>query len=262
MFYYNEYVRAQSVEEAYTLAQAKNNVVAGGMLWLKMQNRTVGKLIDLCDLGLDKIEEIDTDIRIGAYVSLRALEKNERLNELTNGAITEALKHIVGVQFRNVATVGGSIWGKFGFSDVLTLFMALDAKVSLYKAGTISIEEYVALPRTTRDILTEIIIPKDNVKVSYYSQRNSATDFPTLTCAVAKDGKGYSAVIGARPHLAMKVCDVEGILKDSVDENSAKDFGEYVASKLDFGDNMRAGAAYRKKICEVLVRRAVMDLVK
>ena len=38
----------------------------------------------------------------------------------TAGAVREAVRHIVGVQFRNCATVGGSIYGRFGFSDVLT----------------------------------------------------------------------------------------------------------------------------------------------
>lgn len=33
----------------------RNNVVLGGMLWLKMQDRKVGAAIDLCGLGLDQI---------------------------------------------------------------------------------------------------------------------------------------------------------------------------------------------------------------
>ena len=53
------------------------------------------------------------------------------LNELTHGAMRESVKDIVGVQFRNLATVGGSIFGRFGFSDVLTLFMAVGASVEL-----------------------------------------------------------------------------------------------------------------------------------
>ncbi|MFQ7552525.1 MAG: FAD binding domain-containing protein [Blautia marasmi] len=51
------------------------------------------------------------------------------------GAIRESLRHIVGVQFRNCATVGGSIWGRFGFSDVLTMLLALDTEVELLKAA-------------------------------------------------------------------------------------------------------------------------------
>lgn len=50
-----QYVRPESLDEAYTLCQKKNNVVLGGMLWLKMQHRSIGTAIDLCDLGLDQI---------------------------------------------------------------------------------------------------------------------------------------------------------------------------------------------------------------
>ena len=89
----------------------------------------------LSALGLDTIEETDTEIRIGAMATLRDLETNTALNAYTAGAVREAVRHIVGVQFRNCATVGGSIYGRFGFSDVLTLFLALDCEVELYKAG-------------------------------------------------------------------------------------------------------------------------------
>lgn len=65
---------------------------------------------------------------------LRELEINKRLNEYTHGAVRESLRHIVGVQFRNCATIGGSIWGRYGFSDVLTMFLAMDTWVELYDA--------------------------------------------------------------------------------------------------------------------------------
>lgn len=56
-------------------------------------------------------------------VSLRELEKHPGLNELTGGTISNSVEHIVGVQFRNCATVGGSVFGRFRFSDVLTILM-------------------------------------------------------------------------------------------------------------------------------------------
>lgn len=141
------YVRVQSLEEAYDLCQKKNNVVLGGMLWLKMQRRSIGTAIDLSDLGLNQIEEDGEFYRLGAMVSLRTMERHHGLNELTQGAMKESLRHIVGVQFRNLATVGGSLWGRFGFSDVLTLLLALDAQVELHHAGRMSLEEFTQLPR-------------------------------------------------------------------------------------------------------------------
>ena len=272
MFYYNQYVRAQSLDEAYELYQKKPNFVLGGMLWLKMKNKTLGTAIDLCDLGLDQIYEDENEFRIGAYATLRQIETHEALNAYTHGAIAESVRHIVGVQFRNVATVGGSIWGRFGFSDVMTIFRALGAKVQLHKAGIMDLDEFAALPRTTRDVLVSVIVPKNAKGVVYLSQRNQSTDFPVLTCAVANRSGRYVAVIGASPYMAEPVWDEEGILDcladaktdgnaaltDNSETNAKIDkFAEYVAEHIRFGSNIRAGAEYREMICRVLTRRAV-----
>ncbi|MCQ2553757.1 MAG: FAD binding domain-containing protein, partial [Clostridia bacterium] len=129
------YVKVQSLEEAYQLNQTKSNHIIGGMLWLRTSKLAMGTAIDLCNLGLDKIEETKEQFSIGAMVSLRALELNKALNEYSNNGVRDAVKDIVGVQFRNMATVGGSIWGRFGFSDVLTVFLSMDTYVELYKGG-------------------------------------------------------------------------------------------------------------------------------
>lgn len=272
MFYYNQYVRAQSLDEAYELYQKKPNFVLGGMLWLKMKNKTLGTAIDLCDLGLDQIDEDENEFRIGAYATLRQIETHEALNAYTHGAIAESVRHIVGVQFRNVATVGGSIWGRFGFSDVMTIFRALGAKVQLHKAGIMDLDEFAALPRTTRDVLVSVIVPKNAKGIVYLSQRNQSTDFPVLTCAVANRSGRYVAVIGASPYMAEPVWDEDGILDcladaktdgnaaltDNSETNAKIDkFAEYVAEHIRFGSNIRAGAEYREIICRVLTRRAV-----
>ena len=272
MFYYNQYVRAQSLDEAYELYQKKTNFVLGGMLWLKMKNKTLGTAIDLCDLGLDQIDEDENEFRIGAYATLRQIETHEALNAYTHGAIAESVRHIVGVQFRNVATVGGSIWGRFGFSDVMTIFRALGAKVQLHKAGIMDLDEFAALPRTTRDVLVSVIVPKNAKGTVYLSQRNQSTDFPVLTCAVANRSGRYVAVIGASPYMAEPVWDEDGILdgitgaksdgNKALTENSENNekiekFAGYVADHIRFGSNIRAGAEYREMICKVLTRRAV-----
>ncbi len=254
------YVRAQSLEEAYALCQKKNNVILGGMLWLKMQTRSVNTAIDLCDLGLDTIEESQDAYHIGAMVSLRTLETHPGLKELTQGAMTEAMKHIVGVQFRNVATLGGSLYGRFGFSDVLTIFQVLDAKVELYGRGIMDIADFADLPRGTRDLLVRVIVPKKSRKVAYLSQRNTATDFPTLAVAVSQcEGKLLCAV-GARPMRAAVYTDENGILRNGITPESAAAFGAYIAEKADFEGNLRGSAAYRERICAVLVRRCLTQI--
>ena len=140
-----KYVRAQSLEEAYTLNQKKKNRILAGMLWTRMESGNVPVAIDLCDLGLDKIEENEEEFSIGAMVTLRQLQIHESFENYCDGIVAKAVKDIIGVQFRNLATVGGSIWGRFGFSDVLTAFMALDTYVELYKGGVIPLEQFARM---------------------------------------------------------------------------------------------------------------------
>ena len=87
-----EYARPATLEEAWQLNQKRPNRVLGGMLWLKMEKISVGTAIDLSALGLDTIEETDTEFAIGAMATLRSLETHAALNAATNGAMREAVR--------------------------------------------------------------------------------------------------------------------------------------------------------------------------
>lgn len=253
------YVRPQSLEEAYQLNQHKQNCIIGGMLWLKMENTAVNTAIDLCDLGLDTINESDDSFSIGASVTLRQLELHEALNSYTDYAVAKAVRDIIGVQFRNLATVGGSIFGRFGFSDVLTVFMAMDTYVELYKGGIIPLSQFAAM-KYDRDILVRIIVKKHKGSFSYLSARNSRTDFPTITCAVSKLDKAYYTAIGARPGKAVLIHDDTGILADGITKEAAIRFSEYAAGNTVTGSNMRGSADYRTHLIKTLVTRALIEL--
>lgn len=253
------YVRAQSLEEAYQLNQKKTSRVLGGMVWLKMTKNNVGTAIDLCDLGLDRIEETEDAFTIGAMVSLRALELHSSFNAYTNGAAAASVRDIVGVQFRNCATVGGSIFGRFGFSDVLTFFLSTDCWVELYQGGLIPLTEFVSMKKD-RDILVRLIVKKHPGKHVYSAMRNSRTDFPILTCAVSQEDGLYRAVFGARPARAMVLGDETGILSGGITEESASAFAAWAAAHITTGSNLRGSSSYRTHLAEVLCRRALMEL--
>lgn len=254
------YVKVKSVAEAYELNQKKTAIVLGGMVWLKMENRNISTAIDLSGLGLDTIQEFDDEFVIGCMTPLRELEINESLNEYTHGAIQESLRHIVGVQFRNCATVGGSIWGRYGFSDVLTMFLGMDTWVELYDAGKIPLTEFVNRKKDN-DILVNIIVKKQPLRVCYMSQRNTKTDFPVLTCVASMIGEEARTVIGARPGHAVVVEDKDHILKNFKNmtkkqrEEAIRKFAEYAAANVKTSGNMRASAEYRTLLVEVLTKR-------
>ena len=243
-----KYVRAKSLEEAWQLNQDKRSRILGGMLWLRLGSNTVGTAIDLCDLGLNTIEETEDAFSIGAMVTLRDIEVHERLNAYCGNAVAHAVKDIVGVQLRNMATVGGSIWGRFGFSDVLTVFLALDSYVELYKGGIVPLEQFARMKKDN-DVLVRLIVKKTPCKVIYSSMRNQRTDFPVIACAVARMNGEYRASIGARPASAMLIRSEE-----------KEGFAAYVAANAPTDSNVRGSAAYRTHLINVLVERAMAEL--
>ena len=243
-----KYVRAKSLEEAWQLNQNKRSRVLGGMLWLRLGSGMVDTAIDLCELGLNTIEENENSFSIGAMVTLRDLELHKGLNDYSNSAIANAVKDIVGVQFRNMATVGGSIWGRFGFSDVLTVFLAMDSYVELYKGGIIPLEKFVKMKKDN-DILVRLIVKKAPCKVVYSAMRNQRTDFPVLACAVSNMNGEYRASIGARPSRAMLLC-----------SEKEEGFAAFVAENAPTEGNLRGSAAYRTHLIRVLVERSMIEL--
>ena len=187
---FQKYERPQSLQEAWELNQKKRNRVVAGMMWLKMGNHSFGTAIDLCDLGLDTIEETDEEFRIGAMVTLRQMETHAGLDAYSCGAIKAAFQDIVGVQFRNGATLGGSLWRRMGFSDIVTAFLAMDSYVELHEGGIVPLERFVSMPYD-KDILVRLIVKKRPGAFAYQAVRKQRTDLPTLNCMVAKLGGEY-----------------------------------------------------------------------
>ncbi len=254
-----EYRKVESLEEAYELNQKKTNRVIGGMLWTKMSSANINVAIDLSGLGLDKIDETESEFSIGAMTPLRALETHKGFDLYTDGAAKEALHHIVGVQFRNLATVGGSIFGRYGFSDVITLLLSLDTYVELYKGGIIPLADFINMPYD-RDILVKIIVKKEKLRCAYRSVRITKTDFPVLACSAAFTKNGIRMAFGARPGKAVLLTDKENIICGEIDEDNAKRFAAYAKENIRTGSNMRGSAEYRSHLVEVLAERILMDI--
>ena len=242
-----EYKQAATLDEAWQLNQKRPNRVLGGMLWMRLSKGNVQTAIDLSALGLDTIEETETEFRIGAMVSLRRLELHEGFTAYSEGANKEALRHI------------GSVFGRFGFSDVLTLLLVMDSYVELYKGGIVPLADFVNMPYD-RDILVRIIVKKTAAHYSYKSVRISKTDFPVLTCAAALTQEGVQAAVGARPAKAALVKDAEQLATLPMTAEKAQAFAEYAAGLLPTETNPRGSAAYRTHLIKVLTARCLTEL--
>lgn len=254
---------ANNLDEAYrTLISEKDSVVLGGCGYLRLGSRKIATAIDLSLLDLNFIRKMDDTIEIGAMATLRAIETHPLTCGLWGGMLADSVSHIVGVQLRNIVTTGGTVAGRYPFSDPITALLALDAKVELFNHGKIGLAEFLG-SKGLRDILVRIIIPDDGRTAAFTSIRKSKTDYAILNCATAVTGDSYRIVVGSRPGKAQRVPEAEEYLRtNGLDTNSACEAGKITAESLKFGDNPRGSGKYRKAICPVLVQRCLAEVRK
>ncbi len=256
MFTIDKYIVAENLEQAFELNKNRRNTVIGGMLWLKTGRKKIGTAIDLSALRLNSIEENEESFLIGCMCTLRDMETHKELNAYFNGLFRKSTESIVGVQMRNLATIGGSIYSRFGFSDVLTALLSLDAYVELYKGGIVPLCKYMDMP-PDNDILVRIIIKKDGRKTSYLSHRLSATDLPILTCAVSNIGNKWFVVHGARPMKAsLKQFELNNPEPEEIHSLVSK-----IVEETSFGTNMRGSKEYRQILASVLAKRNIEEII-
>jgi CO/xanthine dehydrogenase FAD-binding subunit len=255
-----EYYRPENLEEAYSILGSKDAVIIGGGAFLNLREKEIGAALDLSALKLDYIEESQEEIRIGSMTSLREVETSEILNRIFGSVLRRTVESISGVQLRNTATIGGSVAGKYGFSDILTTLLALEACVELYKGGIMSLEDFMEA-KLEKDLIISIIIKKEAVKAAYSSFRNTSSDFPVLNTAVSKKDNVLRICVGARPGGAAAVYGaMEYINKVEINEETAARAGEIAAESLRFGTDSRASFEYRKELCKVMVKRCIMEV--
>ena len=262
-----KYVAPESLQDAWSLYSTNpNNVILGGCAFLKMGKKKIATGIDLCNLGLDYIKDYEEFIEIGAMTKLRAFETNKYIKSHFGNMLEKSVENIVGVPFRNTVTVGGSVFGRYGFSDVITALLALNAEVELYKGGHMTLSRYLKAPPKF-DILTAVRIPKvGEGSFHYEAVRHSSGDFPILTTAVSRSSQGYTITVGARPMRARKAKRAMAFLNsqygnfENLPELAKEQVAEMVCNELNFGSNMRAKDLYRKHLCKVLIQRGLSEV--
>ncbi|MGE5581804.1 MAG: FAD binding domain-containing protein [Bacillota bacterium] len=257
-----KYVKPKDLSQAYDLLNTNDKAaIVGGGFFMRLASRKIGLAIDLSGAGLDFIRETDDHIEIGAMATFSQLERSSVLHKNLAGIIPLALANIPGVQMKNMVSVGGTIYSKYGFSELLTALMVLDCRVALYKKGRLSLAEFFNLKDKTGDILERVLLKKEPLQASYKMFRNSAGGLPILSAAVSKGGAGVKIAVGARPAVAAQaVRAIEYLNGSTYNKDSADEAGAIAAAELTFTTDRMASAEYRRQLCQVLVRRALMEV--
>ncbi len=256
-------VQPDTIEEAYkVLTDKRNNTILGGCAYLRLGSQRIGTAVDLSKLNLNYIKEQDEYIALGCMTTFRDVETSPALQGYFNGVLPKAVSNVIGVQFRNIVTVGASVYSRYGFSDLITALLALDTEVELYKGGRMSLEIFLNKP-PEKDILTRILIKKSARKAVYQHVRKSASDYPVLNVAVSRLENKWTIAVGARPQRAAIAQQAsEELSKGNITDEKIGRIASIMAEELSFGTNLRGSATYRQAISSVLVKRAITEVVQ
>src|SRR5205814_5336201 len=129
-----ELAEPKSLREAFALLSGDGvRPMSGGtalMLMMKAGVLRPTRLVSLRRLGLDRLESgPGGELRVGAMVTLRALEKSPLLKDWP--VIARTLRTLSNVRVRNVATVGGHLAHGDPHMDLPPLLSALGATVTI-----------------------------------------------------------------------------------------------------------------------------------
>lgn len=257
MIRFKNYTKPKSTKEALSLLNGDAALVAGGV-FINLSNINIDTAVDLSEVGLDFINEDKNVVEIGAFTTLRAVEKSLILQNNFGGIFSKAASFIMGIQLRNMATFGAPIYERIGFSNILTALLATKTKLVFTKNGVMDLDVFMQKGVTGSDILEKVIIQKEQSgKYSFQIFQKSTLDFAVLNVAVGKVGKNIRISVGARPSYAkLASCAQDEFIKSG----EIKKVAEVASDELTFGSNLRGSKKYRKLLCKTLVEKALLEV--
>ena len=270
------YTAPDTLEEALALlaADPANTVIAGGTDLIPGVRAGVtrpGMLVDLRCLPLSEITTKEDRVRIGARVTFADLLRSPLL-AAEYPALVAAAAEVGGPPIRNRATLGGNLANASPAADGAPPLLVYDASVVLVGGNgerEVPVAAFFAGPGRTvlspGEIITEVRMPLMTSRtVSSFAKLGTrlAMAVSIVSVAVRVTGDDSRSIrecriaLGAvaptpiRVETAEEIVVAEGLSTDAVAQASTA-----AAATCSPIDDLRATAAYRRQIVEVLVSR-------
>ena len=246
--------RPKTLEEALDLLSRQGvvTVAMGGGTVLNRPSSEAVAVVDLQDLGLDKVEVKGHVLSLGATATLAALLDLPDLPV----ALAQVIRLEATYNLRQVATLAGSLVSADGRSPLAAALLALDAVLDVAKSGA-AVEQIglgdllpVRGEKLRGRLVTRLTLPL-NARPAYESVARTPADLPIVCAAAAVWPSGRTRLalggFGPAPTLAL----------DGPESQGAEDaaFSAY----SDAGDEW-ASAEYRREMAQVLARRCLAQL--
>jgi carbon-monoxide dehydrogenase medium subunit len=270
-----EWLAPAGLDEALALRAAHGDeatVVAGGTFLAILMNQGFLRPSALLSLGglteLRGIAVVDGELRVGAMVTHRAVERDARVREGWP-VLARAFSLVASPRVRNQATVGGVLADADYASDPPAVLQALGARAVLRSARgerSVPIDELILGHYETciapDELLVEVRVPPAPGRAAYRKFRSrSSEDRPCVAVAAVLVDGALRVVVGAvagRPQQFPDVCAPAG--GRPIDAALAAEIGRGYAQRIEAIGDARGSAAYRRRVTGVEVRRAIEEL--
>ena len=279
------YLTPKGLKEASALLVEhgdKARLMAGGTdLLIRMSHRAVTPsfVIGLRHLpGLDRVEfKAESGLSIGALAKLNAVAEHPDVVRFYP-ALAHAARETATVQIRNMGTVAGNICNAAPSADTATPLLVHGAEVRIVNPGgerILALSEFFRGPGLTAleqgEIVKEILVPNPGPRSSSNYQKLSArskVDIAGVGVSVYMDldEEGRIAVVraalGAVAPIPMRARRTEKLLKGQAPSPELfAEAGRQAAEEASPISDVRASAAYRRKMVEVLTARALQKTI-
>jgi carbon-monoxide dehydrogenase medium subunit len=271
-----EYRRPESLEEALSLLAEGGwdaKALAGGQSLVPLLNLRLARpalLVDLNGLpGLDRIEEANGSLRVGALARQSDLERSPAA-QLRCPLLAECLPLVGHFATRNRGTVGGSIAHADAAAELPVALVALGGSVVAESAAgrrEIRAEDFFVTHFTTAleegELVVETLWPKSGEGSGHafeeLAQRHGDYGLAMAACALRAESGAVSELRLALGAVAERPTLVEtDLVGRAIDGEAAGEAGAAARAAVDPVPTVHASAEYLRHLAGVLAERAVL----
>ncbi len=282
-----EYLRPSSTKEAIQMKiefGKRARYWAGGTDMTLRWHREIDKFSHCIDItylkGLDNIEVKEDSIRIGALVSLAALERADKKHTLLR-TLSDVTKLMCTPQTRTLATVGGNMSNASPAADLTPPFIAMDAVAEITTENgirTVPMDQFFKGVNKTvvgDDLLSAIEIPlpaRQRKVAKYHRIDRTIVDIALVNASVSLSIDDSNSIrragvaLGSVAPIVIRSLEAERLLEgqscDSISDCDIKLAGDIAAADAKPISDVRASARYRQAMVKVMTVRCINDCIE
>jgi aerobic carbon-monoxide dehydrogenase medium subunit len=264
-----DWLAPETLDEALALRAERGpeaTVLAGGTFLGILMNEGLLEPAALLSLarvsGLDGIEVVNGELRLGAMTTHRAVERSPAVRDGWP-VLARAFSLVASTRVRNQATVGGVLADADYASDPPAMLEALGARVVLRSSRgerEVRVRElilgYYETSITDDELLVEVRVPPSPERAVYRKFRSrSSEDRPCVAVAAVNDEQALRVLVGAAsdtPRELPEAC--------AMGVEAAAEIGRRYGEEIEPISDSRGSAGYRRRVIATEVRRAVEAL--